>query len=68
MGLTATDRCLLCPRRPSYRSIFVPHKPEVYGGRVLTLALCRRCVKKGKRWWTARVEAILARRAAATKN
>jgi hypothetical protein len=37
-------------------------------GPALSLSLCTKCVRKGKRWWTPRVERVLARRAAAPRN
>jgi hypothetical protein len=56
--------CTVCRQRAAYAGIFVADKPERFGGRVHLVQLCGRCQRKGKRYWTQRVELELARRAA----
>jgi hypothetical protein len=62
----AANRCMICHKPADTVGLFIPHasKRQVFGGRVHTTALCRACWRKGKRWWTSRLEALLIRRAA----
>ncbi len=57
-------KCIICRSKASFLGLFFPDKPERFGGRVLPVELCRKCERKGKRWWTSRVESELARRVA----
>jgi len=61
-------RCTICNRRPSFLGVFVPHKPERFGGRIHLVQLCSRCHRRGRRHWMQAVEKELARRAAAARN
>jgi hypothetical protein len=54
-------KCIICRGKASFAGFFVPNKPDCFGSRILSVKLCRKCERKGKRWWTARVEAELAR-------
>jgi hypothetical protein len=53
--------CTICRRRAIYAGMFIADKPERFGGRVHLVQLCGKCQRKGKRYWTARVEAELLR-------
>jgi hypothetical protein len=60
--------CMLCPRRATYLGVFIPRRPDKFGGRTHLTQLCDRCVRKGRPYWMARVEEVLAARAAASRN
>jgi hypothetical protein len=38
--------------------------PQKFGGRAVSISLCGKCERRGKAWWTERVEWVLERRAA----
>jgi hypothetical protein len=52
-------RCLLCPRRPSYLGIWIPHKPPA-GHRLVTYTLCRKHFRRREKI-ASEIDAMLTR-------